>query len=92
MNAAPSSAAFANGLSFGYGVRVTMFDLGYDFVLVVFLVSVSVSTFGCVFGFGLGSVCCHVACCLRSFMVHCIFLSDTSSALDTWELCCWKGD
>ena len=42
MNAAPSSAAFANGLSFGYGVRVTMFDFGYDFVLVVFLVSVSV--------------------------------------------------
>ena len=31
MNAAPSSAAFANGLSFGYGVRVTMFGFGYDF-------------------------------------------------------------
>ena len=72
MNAAPSSAAFANGLSFGYGVRVTMFDFGYDFVLVVFLVSVSVSTFGCVFGFGFGfgSVCCHVACCLLLAFVH----------------------
>ena len=65
MNAAPSSAAFANGLSSGYELRVTMFGFGYDFVLVVFLVSVSVSvsTFGCVFGFSFGSVCCHVACC-----------------------------
>ena len=68
MNAAPSSAAFANGLSFGYGVRVTMFDLGYDFVLVVFLVSVSVSTFGCVFGFGFGSVL--LSCCL--LLVACV--------------------
>ena len=68
MNAAPSSAAFANGLSFGYGVRVTMFGSGYDFVVVVFLVSSSVSTFGCVFGFG--SVCCHVACCSLLAFVH----------------------
>ena len=61
--------------------------------------------FGCVFGFGFGfdflavflvsvpfAVMLLVARCLRSFMVHCTFLSDTSSALDTWELCCWKGD
>ena len=70
MNAAPLSAAFANGLSFGYGLRVTMFGFGYDFVLVVFLVSVSVSTFGCVFVFSFGSVCCHVACCLLLAFVH----------------------
>ena len=76
----------------GYELRVTMFGFGYDFVLVVFWVLVSISTFGCIFGFGSGSVCCHVACCSRSFMVHCIFLSDTSFALDMWELCCWKGD
>ena len=67
MNAAPSSAAFANGLSFGYGVRVTMFDFGYDFVLVVFLVSVSVSTwlyFWFQFWFRL------LSCCLLPAFVH----------------------
>ena len=67
---------------FGYGLRLASFGSGYDFVLVVFLVSVLV----------LVPVCCYVACCLRSFMVYCTFLLDTSSALDMRELCCWKGD
>ena len=63
----------------GYEFR---FGFGFDF------------GFGLGLGLGFGYVLYHgvVDRCLRSFMVHCTFLLDTSSALDMRELCCWKGD
>ena len=86
-----SFTASANGLSSvtSYGLRVLvstsvtfLFWLCFDFAF----------GFGLGFGFGCVLYCGVVDRCLRSFMVHCTFLLDTSSALDMRELCCWKGD
>ena len=60
----PMACLSVTGYELQCSVSVTIF------VLVVLSVSVSVPTFGCVFGFGFGSVCCHVACCLLLAFVH----------------------
>ena len=79
MNAAPLSAAYLR-------LRVTSY--GFSFYFCFFF------AFGYGFVFGRVFVLCLVCCrlVLIVFGLTVLFLSDTSSALDMRELCCWKGD